>query len=79
KVANEGLRRLAARGGSLPHELPLDRLAAHLEATALERQNVSRLYYWAAANWGSWSKQVGLVDAVRNGVANRLRTYLSVA
>ncbi len=40
---------------------------------------MSRLYYWAAANWGSWSKQVGLVDAVRSGVANRLRTYLSVA
>jgi hypothetical protein len=77
-VSDEGLGQLQSRIGEDLHELPPRRLRASVEAAGLDASEVARLYYWAAANWGSWSKEVGLLEAVRSGVANRLRGYLEV-
>jgi hypothetical protein len=78
KLSDEGLWQLQSRIGEVLHELPPRRLRASVEAAGLDASEVARVYYWAAANWGSWSKEVGLLEAVRSGVANRLRVYLEL-
>lgn len=77
-LSEKGLEHLAGRAGAPLHEVEPGRLREVVAASGLDATEVARLYYWAAANWGSWSKDAGLVDAVRTGVANRLRSYLDV-
>jgi hypothetical protein len=40
---------------------------------------VARLYFWSAINWGAGSRVVGLLGAVRQGVANRQHRYTWLA
>ncbi len=80
-VSERGLELLAARVGS-PE--PLDSidpasLRDRLAGSELAPSDVARLYFWSAINWGAWSRRVGLIGAVRQGVANRLQRYTSVA
>jgi hypothetical protein len=77
-VAEEGLGKIDDQAGAELHELDQRRLRETLAAAGLDASGVARLYYWAAASWGSWSKEAGLLAAVRTGVANRLRAYLDV-
>jgi tetratricopeptide (TPR) repeat protein len=54
-------------------------LGDRLEAADIRTTDVARLYFWAAINWGAWSRSVGLLGAVRRGVANRLHRYTALA
>jgi tetratricopeptide (TPR) repeat protein len=60
-------------------ELEIETLIGLLEATGTSRQAVARLYFWSAINWGAWSREAGLLSAVRKGVANRLHRYTLIA
>jgi hypothetical protein len=57
----------------------LETLREQLEAADVRATDAARLYFWAAVNWGAWSRVVGLLGAVRQGVANRLHRYTSLA
>lgn len=81
EVAEEGLDRLAARIG---HDVRREEADPALLEASLAESHVSvsdaaRLYFWAAIHWGSWSRRVGLLGAVREGVADRLYRYARVA
>lgn len=80
RVSEEGLDRLARRVGSGTRldELEPDSLESLLARAGLAPRDVARLYFWAAINWGAWSREVGLLSAVRRGVANRLHRYTRV-
>jgi hypothetical protein len=80
-IADEGLDWLAERvgdGASLD-ELGPALLRARLDAAGLSARDVARLHFWSALSWGAWSRTVGLLSAVRQGVAGRLHRYASVA
>lgn len=80
RISEEGIAILArqAGGGTPLDELPLDSLAARLEAAAIPADDVARLYFWSAISWGAWSRTVGLLSAVRRGAADRLHRYALV-
>jgi hypothetical protein len=46
-------------------------LRARLSAS--DAHDAASLYFWSAVNLGAWARQAGLFEAVRAGVANRLR------
>jgi len=50
-----------------------DELRAQIPAA--DAADVSRIYFWSAITLGAWSRTVGLITAVRAGVANRLHVY----
>lgn len=80
RAAEAGLERLAARtGGVRLEELGPEAVAARVAAAGLDRRDVARLYFWAAIDWGAWSRTRGLLAAVGEGVANRLHDYTQVA
>ncbi len=73
-VSEQGLELLADRAGFgvRLEQLEPAEIGPHLAAKGIPRSDVARLYFWSAINWGAWSRAVGLLGAVRNGVANRL-------
>lgn len=77
EVSEIGLQLVADRvaEGKRLEELDPDTLAGRLEAADASRRDVARLYFWSAINWGVWSREVGLLNAVYQGVANRLHRY----
>jgi len=80
RIAAQGQDQLAAsvgRGEPLD-ALPSETLRARLAEADVAPIEVARLYFWSAINWGSWSRTVGLLDAVQQGVANRLHRYAEV-
>jgi tetratricopeptide (TPR) repeat protein len=80
RVSEEGLDRLAGRVGAgvrLEEKEP-ETLRVQLEAADVSSSDVARLYFWSAINWGAWSRDVGLLAAVRQGVANRLYRYTGI-
>jgi tetratricopeptide (TPR) repeat protein len=80
RVSEEGLDRLAERVGAevrLEEKEP-ETLRGVLEAADVSSSDVARLYFWSAINWGAWSRDVGLLAAVRQGVANRLYRYTRI-
>jgi tetratricopeptide (TPR) repeat protein len=81
EVSEQGLERLSGRvlPGKQLDELKLPTLIDRLEATETPRRDVARLYFWSAINWGAWSREAGLLSAVRKGVANRLHRYTLIA
>ncbi len=81
EVSEDGLERLAQGVGSGERleAADLEALGERLEAADVRAIDVARLYFWAAINWGAWSRIVGLLGAVRQGVANRLYRYTSLA
>jgi tetratricopeptide (TPR) repeat protein len=81
EVSEQGLERLASQVGSGTRLEQLDpvRLPERLAAADLQASDVARLYFWSAIDWGAWSRTVGLLEAVRQGVANRLHRYTLVA
>jgi hypothetical protein len=52
-----------------------ERIGSRLEAAGIPPSDVARLYFWSAINWGAWSRNAGLLSAVRQGVANRIHRY----
>jgi hypothetical protein len=80
EVSEKGLDLLADRVGSgarLEEKEP-EAIRSRLEARGVSRSDVARLYFWSAINWGAWSRTVGLLSAVRQGVANRLHRYVLI-
>lgn len=59
-------------------ELNPAEVSQQLEAAGLSSTDVARLYFWSALNWGSWSRTVGTLSAVRQGAANRIHRYALV-
>jgi tetratricopeptide (TPR) repeat protein len=80
EVSREGLDLLANRVGSGVRfeEMGPEAVRGQLEATDVSASEVARLYFWSAINWGAWSRTVGLLNAVRQGVANRLYRYTRI-
>jgi hypothetical protein len=79
-VSETGLALLADRVGSGVRldEMDPDAIGRVLEAADIPPSDVARLYFWSAINWGTWSRNAGLLHAVRQGVANRLHRYTLV-
>lgn len=79
-VSEQGIELLTARSSSrtAPDELDAKALATFVAATKDARSDIARFYFWSAINWGAWSREAGLLRAVRQGVANRLNRYVSV-
>jgi len=81
EASEEGLELLADRigSGARLEETEPEAIRVRLEATDVAPSDVARLYFWAAINWGAWSQDVGLLQAVRQGVVNRLHRYTKIA
>jgi tetratricopeptide (TPR) repeat protein len=79
-VSEQGLDRLAERvsSGSRLDEKEPETIRAVLEAAGVSSTDAARLYFWSAINWAAWSRDVGLLEAVQQGVANRLYRYTRV-
>jgi len=79
-VTEAGIEELAERlGGRELHERSADALARVLAKADEEPATAARLYFWAAVSWGGWSRTVGLLAAIREGVAGKLHRYAEVA
>jgi hypothetical protein len=80
EVSDEGLNLLADRVGSGVRldETEPEVIRSWLEARNVSPTDVALLYFWSAINWGAWSRDVGLLNAVRQGVANRLYRYTGI-
>jgi tetratricopeptide (TPR) repeat protein len=82
-LAEDGMDRLARRAGRGQRLNDLDPAAVRewIDAAGPSAEDVARLHFWAAINWGAWSRTSGLLRAVGEGVANRLYrdTTLAIA
>jgi tetratricopeptide (TPR) repeat protein len=80
QVSEPGLELLARQVGSGKRldELEPEALERLLDAAGVSSSDVARLYFWSAVNWGAWSRVVGLLGAVRQGVATRLHRYTQI-
>ncbi len=80
EVSEEGMDLLTRRVGAgvRLEELDPGTLEARLETASVSTRDVARLYFWSAIDWGAWSRTVGLLGAVRQGVANRLLRYTRI-
>jgi tetratricopeptide (TPR) repeat protein len=78
EVSEEGIARLTRAVGTAPHELEPEALPTALEAAGLRATDVARFYFWSAIIWGVWSRTVGVLRTVRQGVANRIHDYTQV-
>jgi hypothetical protein len=78
EISEEGLDLLGIRAGAgvRLEELDPKSVRGRLAAANVAASNVARLYFWSAISWGGWSRTVGLLSAVRQGVANRLHAEL---
>ncbi len=81
EVSENGLVLVSAQvnGGTRLEELDPNSLSVRLQGTPVVPSDVARLYFWSAINWGAWSRDVGLLSAVYQGVANRLHRYTLIA
>jgi tetratricopeptide (TPR) repeat protein len=80
QVSEQGLELLARQigPGKRLGELEPEALERRLDAAGVSSNDVARLYFWSAVNWGAWSRVVGLLGAVRQGVATRLHRYTQI-
>lgn len=75
-ASEHGLDVLAERtGGARLETLPQSELPARLARAGVARGDAGALYFWAAVARGAWSQTVGLLDAARAGVTDRLHDY----
>jgi tetratricopeptide (TPR) repeat protein len=81
QVSEQGLDLLARQVGSGRRldELEPEGLERLLDTVGVSSSDVARLHFWAAVNWGAWSRIGGLLGAVRQGVATRLHRYTRIA
>jgi tetratricopeptide (TPR) repeat protein len=80
-VSERAFAALAERvdGAEALEKLSPEELRSRLPAAL--HHDAAELYFWHAVNLGAWSRIAGLLEAVRNGVANRLHeaTLRSIA
>jgi tetratricopeptide (TPR) repeat protein len=80
RLSEETIDVLAARlDGTPPHALDADTRAARLERARLGASDVARAYFWAAVHWGAWSRDAGLLTAVRAGAAHHVHDYAELS
>ena len=81
EVADQGVDQIHRNGDSpfLLEEADPREVRDLVALRGLSSSDVARLYFWSAINWGAWSRQAGLLSAVRHGVGNRLYRYTLVA
>jgi hypothetical protein len=79
-VSEKGLTLLAERvaSGTRLEEMDSEQMPSRLDAAGVPANDAARLYFWSAINWAAWSRDAGLLSAVRRGVANRLHRYVLV-
>lgn len=79
-ASDRGLTLLADRvaSGVRLDEMDPEQIGTLLESAGTAPSDVARLYFWSAINWGAWSRDAGLLKAVRQGVAKRLHRYTLV-
>jgi tetratricopeptide (TPR) repeat protein len=80
EVSEQGLDLLAdgVASGARLDEMDPEEIRNRLAAADVSQRDVARLYFWSAINWGAWSRNAGLLSAVRQGVANRIHRYALV-
>lgn len=80
EVSEKGLDLLADGVGAEVRldEMESEAIRSRLEANEVAPRDVARLYFWSAINWGAWSRNVGMLRAVQQGVANRLHRYILI-
>lgn len=79
RVADQSTAHVAKLAG-----VQLETLAgAEQDALLVERDlagdPLARIYFWSGVIWSAWSQQVGIVGAIRKGVATRVRDYAQAA
>ncbi|MDJ0785380.1 MAG: hypothetical protein QNK05_01145 [Myxococcota bacterium] len=80
ELAQESLDVLAEKlGGTALHELSPDEQPSRLAAAGISARDAAELYFWSAVAWGAWSREAGLLQSVRKGVANRAHDYAVVS
>lgn len=81
EIAEAGLERLARDLGSAQRldELAPDAVRALLDSGGIAPQDAARLHFWSAIHWAAAARARGLLAAVRDGAANRLHRYASLA
>lgn len=78
-LSEESVALLTERlGGDPLHELDEAERRVRLRAAGVSPSDAARLYFWAAVHWGAWSRDAGLLESVRRGVANRVHDYALV-
>jgi len=60
-------------------ELTAEEAEARIRAAGLSLDDVARTHFWTGIGWGAWSQTVGLLRAVREGVAKRLYRHTTIA
>lgn len=60
-------------------ELGVEEADARARAAGLSLDDVARAHFWTGIGWGAWSQTVGLLRAVREGVATRLHRHTKIA
>ena len=66
-------------GGDALHALPASEQRARLAEARVSERDAAELYFWSAVAWGAWSREAGLLQSVRKGVANRAHDYAVVS
>lgn len=74
-VSERAFERLAERPGVGRDLSALDPDDFPAAFPASDHAEVSRVAFWSAIVWGSWSRMHGLIATVRQGVADRLHRY----
>jgi hypothetical protein len=78
KLADESLAVLYERTGPLAG-LSDAKLRQRLADAGVAKGDAAGVEFWSAVAWGSWSRDRGLLDAVREGVASRVHDHALLA
>ena len=70
---------LTRRTGQALHDLSGAEARAALRRAGIPAADVARIYFWASVHWGAWSRDVGLLTVVTEGVANRVYEYARIS
>ena len=78
-LGEEGIAMVARRLGLGRTLVDLDAEEIRASVPQALATPIGRLYFWAAINWGAWSREEGFLQIVTQGVARRLRNYARVS
>lgn len=60
-------------------EIRPSELVEAVEGAGLKREDIARISFWTAVHWGGWAREAGLLGAVLEGVAEKMRAYTEMA
>jgi tetratricopeptide (TPR) repeat protein len=79
QLADESVDHVAEAVGTRFEELSGAEQETLVVVRGLPGEHVARLFFWSGVVWSRWSQQVGVLNAVRKGVAGRVRDYARTA